>query len=131
MALQLLGIIFITIATPETAIRSASLPRGGAGASNQSRMAPVNDTPARAYLSRKEAADYLTENYFPISKYALARYAMSKIGPEARTRPGGGQCLYLKTALDKWAQAFPVGGENSRPKKRQRMTAGALSGAKR
>jgi len=89
----------------------------------------VNDTPARAYLSRKEAADYLTENYFPISKYALARYAMDGTGPEARTRPGGGQCLYLKTELDTWANAFPVvGGHKQR--KRQRGV-GALSGAKR
>lgn len=75
--------------------------------------------PSRSYLSRKEAATYLTEHYFPVSKYALARYAMQCIGPEARTRPGGGQSLYLKTELDKWAKAFPVVVASSKQKKRR------------
>ena len=81
----------------------------------------MSETFGRAYLSRKEAATYLTTKYFPISAATLARYAMQNLGPETRTRPGGGQCLYPQEALDKWAQNFP----KTKPR------GGALSGARR
>jgi len=84
----------------------------------------VNDTPTRAYLSRKEAADYLSEVYFPISAMTLARYAAKGTGPIERMRPGGSQALYLRDDLDTWAKHFPT-------KVKPKPHAGALSGAKR
>lgn len=69
-------------------------------------------TQQRLYLTRKEAADYLTRNYFRISVGTLNRYASNQEGPRFTYLNGGGPCLYRRDWLDTWARSFePAGGE--------------------
>lgn len=66
-------------------------------------------TVALKYLTRKEAAEYLSKTWFRISVSCLARYAVNGIGPAFR-RLGlaRGSTLYTKEDLDEWAAAIPV-----------------------
>jgi hypothetical protein len=69
----------------------------------------VNDTPSRRYLTRKEAAAYLTQNWLKISVGTLARYATDSIGPPYKSANGNaGQALYDREELDNWAKSFPT-----------------------
>ncbi|MCK5296017.1 MAG: DNA-binding protein [Alphaproteobacteria bacterium] len=57
----------------------------------------------KEYLTRKEAAEYLTNKGFPISPKTLAKYATVGGSPEYR-RFGNRRVVYAVTALDEWAK---------------------------
>lgn len=65
---------------------------------------PVN-LPSREFLTRKEAAHYITAHYFRLSASALAKYAMRGIGPAYQNRgpEGRGEAQYRRPDLDAWA----------------------------
>lgn len=58
----------------------------------------------RRYLSRKEAAKYLTDQWFCVSKSSLDKYAANQLGPPYKTRGLNGAALYTTQDLDLWAQ---------------------------
>lgn len=60
--------------------------------------------PTREYLTRKEAAAYLSRKWFPISAATLNAYASRNAGPVHGVVSGpGGKCLYRIADLDAWA----------------------------
>jgi hypothetical protein len=61
--------------------------------------------PDRAYLSRKEAAAYLTGKWFPIAPSTLNVKASKATGPFYRLM--GGAAVYTREDLDAWAKAQP------------------------
>lgn len=67
----------------------------------------TQDAP-KPLLTRKQAAGYLTANWFSCSKFALDRYATLEVGPPYRRRgPNGkGGSYYTKEDLDRWAEWF-------------------------
>ena len=66
------------------------------------------DYSEREYLSRKEAAAYLTQHWFPIAASTLATKAQDGSGPQYRlTAQNGGRALYRRADLDNWAQKAP------------------------
>lgn len=83
----------------------------------------MNESSSRAYLTRKEAADYLSKNWIKISWETLARYAVLGIGPIYHQVPGAeGAAQYLKSDLDAWAKSFPVVNIEDRAGKKRGKT---------
>lgn len=100
----------------------------------------VNETPSRRYLTRKEAAQYLTKEWFRVSESTLARYASDGIGPPARKITGlgatGSLAFYMRSELDGWARSFPIVQNDDTPPrlaparaKKRREAIGALTRA--
>lgn len=58
---------------------------------------------ARRFLSRKEAATYLSENWFRCSVSRLAKLAFLKQGPDYGREQGTGRSGYTRENLDRWA----------------------------
>jgi hypothetical protein len=58
---------------------------------------------ARKYLGRKDAAQYITDNYFPCSPKTLAKLACVGGGPEFRK--AGRVPIHEPPKLDEWALA--------------------------
>lgn len=85
--------------------------------------------PTRKYLTRKEAAQYLTEKWFQCSPATLRDYACDGIGPAYSNRGAGGmgEAMYTRDDLDAWAPTFlkPSIVEQVAPAPKVR---GALSG---
>lgn len=72
----------------------------------------ASDEPLRAYLTRKEAADYVSKRWFPCSVPWLCKLNTIGGGPTVRGAPTpGSRKFYLRDDLDEWAQArlAPVG----------------------
>jgi hypothetical protein len=100
---------------------------------------PKVNEPSRQYLTRKEAAAYLTQTWFKVSAATLARYSSDGIGPPFRQVPGtDGHALYDRADLTTWAASFPTvrredeNGRRKRPelapskaRSRRLLTAGA------
>lgn len=61
--------------------------------------------PEREYLNRKEAAQYLTEKWFPIAPSTLNVKASRQTGPLYRLMAG--QAVYTRKDLDDWARSQP------------------------
>lgn len=57
-------------------------------------------TPTRKLLTRKEAATYISANYFKITARTLADYASAGIGPPYRLL--GGAAHYNRQDIDEW-----------------------------
>ena len=83
----------------------AAQPRGNAQ--------PTTPAPKEEWLSRKEAAIFLTEQGYPISNRTLENLAYQKKGPRYR-RFGWARTNYAKSTLLAWArtQTFE-GGEGT------------------
>jgi hypothetical protein len=58
---------------------------------------------ARKYLGRKDAAQYIKDNYFPCSPKTLAKLACIGGGPEFRK--AGRRPIYEPPKLDVWARS--------------------------
>jgi hypothetical protein len=56
----------------------------------------------KTYLSRPDAASYLSERGLPVSKLTLAKWATIGGGPLYRRF--GNRCVYAPEDLDAWAQ---------------------------
>ena len=70
----------------------------------------------RAYLTRKEAAEYLTRKYFRMSPASLAYHAIKGSGPRFfRRGHGRGESLYTRGDLDTWAAKAVMKAEPARP----------------
>lgn len=54
-------------------------------------------------LSRKEAADYITTNHFPVTAKTLATYASDGVGPPYRVI--GGSARYRPGDIDAWVES--------------------------
>ena len=86
----------------------------------------MNDgTTARKLLTRKEAADYLTQHHFRTSLNLLNRYAIEQVGPKYVCRQGRGQSFYRPDDLDEWARGFlrppsPPAGKAGKPENQRR-----------
>jgi hypothetical protein len=57
----------------------------------------------KRYLTRREAAFYLSENGLPVSKNTLQKFATTGGGPEYFIF--GNRALYTPQSLDAWAEA--------------------------
>jgi hypothetical protein len=68
----------------------------------------VNIDSERLFLTRKEAAAYLSQRYFKISAATLARYAVDGTGPLFTSAGGliGNRTYYTRENLDSWARAY-------------------------
>ena len=78
----------------------------------------------REFLTRKEAAQYITERYFRVTARTLAVYATNLEGPPYRIL--GGMARYSPAEIDAWVRKSEHYGNvepNSAP--------GALSGQRR
>lgn len=66
-------------------------------------------SPTRLYLTRKEAANYLTQAYFLITPERLAMLAHQDKGPPYSLSPADRRTLYKREDLDAWALATRPG----------------------
>jgi hypothetical protein len=82
-------------------------------------------TPTRKFLNRQEAADYISDNYFKVTKRTLALWASFQEGPPYRLIAG--QAHYTKSDIDAWIDR-PSHDGAVRP---TRITGGALAGVTR
>lgn len=61
----------------------------------------------REFLTRKEAAEYLSHRWFKISIPTLNRHAVDGDGPLYTNRgKNGGEAMYRKEDLDLWGRSF-------------------------
>ena len=66
----------------------------------------ASDDVGRQYLTRKEAAEYVTQRWFPCSVFWLSKLGSNGAGPKVRGEPAKlrSRKYYLKSELDDWAQ---------------------------
>jgi hypothetical protein len=61
----------------------------------------------REFLTRKEAAEYLSRRWFKMSVPTLNKHAVQCDGPRYINRgANGGDSMYRRCDLDSWAQSF-------------------------
>jgi hypothetical protein len=70
-------------------------------------------------MTRRDAAAYITQHYFPLSRHTLALKAFNGTGPRYQVLGpnGGGKAYYERPDLDEWAKAQFV---NPTTRKKQR-----------
>lgn len=68
-------------------------------------MAEPTATPTRKFMTRAEAAAYITATYFKISKRTLSVWATEDRGPAYRRIAG--QAHYTKADIDAWVLDDP------------------------
>ena len=78
----------------------------------------------REFLTRKEAAQYITDRYFRVTARTLAVYATDLVGPPYRLL--GGKARYSRAEIDAWVMKSEHYG-NVEPE----SAPGALSGQRR
>lgn len=79
-------------------------------------------TPSRKFLTRKEAAEYITATYFKVTAGTLATWATYEEGPAYRVI--GGHAHYSKKDIDDWVDQPRHNGKVA--PKRIMPTGGAL-----
>lgn len=90
----------------------------------------------RLYLTRKEAADYVTKKFFNLTPATLARYAMGKmIGVGPAYSLIGREAHYFKEDLDSWAMKFRPAmklppAPRPKPERPARPVSGVLASAR-
>lgn len=72
----------------------------------------------REFLTRKEAAEYLTRRWMKMSVPTLNKHAVTGDGPRYTNRgANGGEAMYRKLDLDAWGRSFidkPLGRRRAR-----------------
>ena len=67
------------------------------------RAGTMGETGTGKLLTRKEAAEYITQAHFKITARTLAVYASEGIGPPYRLL--GGQAHYRRADIDSWVES--------------------------
>ena len=67
----------------------------------------MGESTQRCFLTRKEAAAYLSERFFPVAFGTLEQHACAGTGPNYVSTGKGGRALYTKADLDSWGANYP------------------------